>query len=251
MFYELNKLGFDDWNDALDAYLEYKKDNVSCKFNNWYTLKTKTKRINEKIKRVNYNKSSKYTTSQPVKKSSTDELKNISKAEEEILNMLDNLNLDFKISKTPVDDISYSEKVVKEAEQLARRAHAGQIRANGDPYIKHIEEVVNIIKSNENSNTAEALIVGWLHDVVSTTSYTREYLLEQRWVTNRMMASIDALKIGSFESYEEYVMRLQENELSWVVKLAKLMSIIEADPTLEERLEIESICQFLEEDDLL
>lgn len=250
MFYELKKLGHCDWNDALDEYLQYKKDNVSCTFNNWYTVKTKTKSINEKIKRVNYNKSSKYTTSQPVKKSSINELKNITKAEEEILNMLDNLNLDFKISKTPVDE-SYSEKVVKEAEQLARRAHAGQIRANGDPYIKHIEEVVSIIKSNENSNTAEALIVGWLHDVVSTTSYTREYLLEQRWMTNRMMISIDCLQIGFFESYEEYVMRLQENELSWVVKLAKLMAIIEADPTLEERLEIESICQFLEEDDLL
>jgi len=247
--YSIKKLGYDDWNDALDAFLEYKtrdveKNNLS--FDEWYSFKTRIKKINEKIKNGEASSNVNKHIKKDIKKHS-DDSENLTLAENEILEMLNNLNLDVSISPRYKEE-SYSERICREAEELARRAHIGQTRHNGNPYIHHIEDVVNIIKSNSNSNTAEAIIVAWLHDVISATSYTSEFLLEQSWVTKRMLNAIEEIEIGYFETYQQYVNRLKENNLAWVVKLAKLMSLMDNNPTQDEQFEIETFCDYLEDE---
>jgi hypothetical protein len=248
--HNLKHLGYDNWNDALDSYLDYKnrnetKNNLS--FDEWYSFKTRVKNINEKIKAGPSSYNSKTEKKKPKKVQPDSE--NLTPAENEILDMLNNLNLDIEMpSVNYTKEESYAERILREAEELSRRAHIGQLRHNGKPYIQHIEDVVRIIKSNGNSNTAEAIIVGWLHDVITTTSYTSDFLLEQPWVTKRMITAIDALEIGYFESYLEYVDRLKRNNLAWVVKLAKLMSLMDNQPTQEEQYEIEKFCDYLEDD---
>ena len=37
MRYELNKLNYDSWNDALDMYLKYKKRKPESNWHAWYT----------------------------------------------------------------------------------------------------------------------------------------------------------------------------------------------------------------------
>jgi hypothetical protein len=243
--YDLKRLGFDNWNDALDSFLQYQKRNEAnnLSFDEWYTFKTRVKSIHQKIKTgSSYNNTIKQNT-----KKIKPESEKFTAAENDIIEMLSNLNLDLSVSHVNKEE-SYAEKILKEAEKLSRRAHIGQTRHNGKPYIQHIEDVVRIIKSNENSNTAEAIIVGWLHDVISTTSYTSEFLLEQPWVTQRMINAIEAIEIGYFETYNEYLDRLKENNLAWLVKLAKLMALMDNDPTKNEQAEIETFCDYLEDD---
>ena len=63
-----------------------------------------------------------------------------------------------------------------------------------------------------------------------------------------MINAIEEIEIGYFETYEQYVNRLKENNLAWVVKLAKLMSLMDNNPTKEEQYEIETFCDYLEDD---
>lgn len=244
--HDLRKLGYDNWNDALDSYLDYKKRNKTknnLSFDEWYSFKTRVKNIHQKIKNEStYNSS---TPKKNIKKSEHDS-KNITQAESEIIDMLNNLNLNTQFIPDHKEE-SYADRILREAEELSRRAHIGQKRPNGSPYINHVEDVVRIIKSNENSNTAEAIIVGWLHDIISTTSYTSEFLEQQPWVTKRMVNAIEEIEIGYFESYDEYVNRLKRNNLAWLVKLAKLMALMENNPTIDEQKEIELFCDYLEE----
>ena len=51
--HDLRKLGYDNWNDALDSYLDYKKRNKTknnLSFDEWYSFKTRVKNIHQKIK---------------------------------------------------------------------------------------------------------------------------------------------------------------------------------------------------------
>ena len=50
--------------------------------------------------------------------------------------------------------------LVKKAEEIARKAHAGQVDKSGRSYIGHIERVANRVTSDE------AKCVAWLHDVL-------------------------------------------------------------------------------------
>ncbi len=70
----------------------------------------------------------------------------------------------------PSDDISMIEK----AYQIASRAHEGQIRKSGEPYIVHPLNVAIILACLEMDK--ETLIAGILHDVVEDTIMTEEDL---------------------------------------------------------------------------
>jgi (p)ppGpp synthase/HD superfamily hydrolase len=60
------------------------------------------------------------------------------------------------------------------AETIAREAHAGQTDQAGAPYIEHVARVAGSL--DHFSDRA----VGWLHDVVEDTAWTRE----QCWTTS-------------------------------------------------------------------
>ena len=73
----------------------------------------------------------------------------------------------------PSDDISLIEK----AYDVARRAHEGQLRKSGEPYIIHPLYVAIILAGLEMDK--ETIIAGILHDVVEDTVLTREQIAEQ------------------------------------------------------------------------
>ena len=242
-YYNLEKIAFKNWNEALDQFLKYKSRNPQGSFDDWYNVLKKTHHITNKIKKTDYGEHKKISSidEQIINEAFTE-------AEHEIIKMLENLEVDVEISHGTESYSSNVKRAIKEAECFARRAHAGQYRENGEPYIRHIENVVNIIISNPNSNTPEAIIVAWLHDVINKTPYNHEHLLQFPWFTTRMLVSIEELELGFFESYGEYVERLKLNNLAWVIKLGKLMSLIDDNPSHEEQIEIEKICDFLEDE---
>ena len=73
----------------------------------------------------------------------------------------------------PSDDISLIEK----GYEVARKAHEGQKRKSGEPYIIHPLYVALILADQELDK--ETITAGLLHDVVEDTIMTREEIEEQ------------------------------------------------------------------------
>ncbi|MBM7644687.1 GTP pyrophosphokinase [Scopulibacillus daqui] len=65
---------------------------------------------------------------------------------------------------------------IKQAYDYAERAHDGQFRKSGEPYINHPVEVANILVNLQMDPTT--VIAGLLHDVVEDTSVTLEDIQE-------------------------------------------------------------------------
>lgn len=67
--------------------------------------------------------------------------------------------------------------VAAQARAFAMRAHGDQ-RYGNEPYVVHLDEVVEILKT-EPTLDAEVLAIGYLHDVVEDTSVTLAELAER------------------------------------------------------------------------
>ena len=72
----------------------------------------------------------------------------------------------------PSDDLS----MIEEAYDLASKAHEGQFRKSGEPYIIHPLEVACILADLELD--IESIVAGILHDVIEDTDYTFEEIAE-------------------------------------------------------------------------
>ena len=106
------------------------------------------------------------------------------------------------------------EEMVRAADEIAERAHAGQVDKAGDPYISHPRAVAAQL------DTPEARTVGLLHDVVEDTEITLEDLEEifPREVTD----AVALMTHPEGMPYLDYVRRLSKNPLAREVKLADL-----------------------------
>ena len=60
--------------------------------------------------------------------------------------------------------MKYTEKLYREAEEVATLAHMGQKYGKIFPYTKHLRDVVEILKSH--GYAGPYIIAGWLHDVI-------------------------------------------------------------------------------------
>ncbi len=73
----------------------------------------------------------------------------------------------------PSDDIS----MITKAYEVAKKAHEGQVRKSGEPYIIHPLNVAIILAELELDK--ETVIAGLLHDVIEDTIMTEEDLIQQ------------------------------------------------------------------------
>jgi len=67
--------------------------------------------------------------------------------------------------------------VITRAYQLAQKAHEGQVRKSGVPYIMHPIAVAGILANLHMD--AVTIAAGFLHDVVEDTEITLDHLREQ------------------------------------------------------------------------
>ena len=105
---------------------------------------------------------------------------------------------------------------VKDAEKLAREAHAGQFRNDGiTPYIVHPEAVANSMGSDDEQ------IIAWLHDVVEDTHIEMKDLMLLN-IPFEIMRPINSLTRKDDESYLDYILRVKEDKVAIRVKLADM-----------------------------
>jgi (p)ppGpp synthase/HD superfamily hydrolase len=128
-------------------------------------------------------------------------------------------------------------KLVNLAHEIATRAHAGQTRKNGVPYITHAEAVATIIDQDFYTLMpySEAARNNWvpmknyiimaalLHDTFEDTDITEEDLVKAGFpiIVIEMVRNVTKLP---GETYFDFIMRLQETGHigSKMVKLADL-----------------------------
>jgi len=100
--------------------------------------------------------------------------------------------------------------------EIAISAHDGQLDTNNDrPYIEHPFRVMNA------GHTLQEKIVGILHDVVEDTPWTLEQLTEEGF-SKEIVDGVDAMSRRDSETYDEYILRLQDNLIAVRVKLNDL-----------------------------
>ncbi len=111
------------------------------------------------------------------------------------------------------------------AERIARQAHAGQFRRDGvTPYIVHPEAVASRVFKPEEKATA------WLHDVLEDTHMTKQDLLDAGIPENVVEAVVIMTKTEGV-SYSDYLVKVKENPIARVVKIADMNSNLADTPT--------------------
>ena len=110
--------------------------------------------------------------------------------------------------------MSYSIDVAA-AKALATKAHEGQIDKAGLPYITHPERVASRL------TTAEAQVVGWLHDTVEDTPITLRDI--EATFGPETAAAVDAISRRDGEPWSDYLDRVAANPMARQVKISDLI----------------------------
>lgn len=105
--------------------------------------------------------------------------------------------------------------MVRVAELIATRAHAGQTDKSGSAYITHPARVVARL------HTRREQMTGWLHDVVEDTDTTLADLTEAG-LPAEVVAAVDALTRRPGEDPDTYYGRVATDPLAVAVKHADL-----------------------------
>lgn len=115
------------------------------------------------------------------------------------------------------------------AEEIARKAHDGQFRRDGiTPYVTHPGRVAKRVSGNED---AEA--VAWLHDILEDTSETEASLLAAG-IPEHVVAAVRLLTKEEGVVYEDYLARINKNELARAVKIQDILDNLSDGPSKKQ-----------------
>lgn len=126
-------------------------------------------------------------------------------------------------------------QLVQVAEEIARRAHEGQVDKAGAPYIEHprrVAERASILAGPDLREAAAA--AAWLHDVVEDTPLTLEELAVAG-IPARVLEAVELVTKVDGQAPEQYFARIRENPVARAVKLADLID--NTDPARVRKLD--------------
>jgi (p)ppGpp synthase/HD superfamily hydrolase len=131
--------------------------------------------------------------------------------------------------------------LLKNAELFAKSKHSGKLKKSGITYSKHLEDVVNRLKSLGVSNE-EVLCTGWLHDILEDTDTSFDELFEKfgrrisvltlSLTKNKFVIDVDddstlsltkKKTLSKKQRQKEYGIKLNQSEID--AKLIKLCDI--------------------------
>ncbi|ETS93540.1 bifunctional (p)ppGpp synthetase/guanosine-3',5'-bis(diphosphate) 3'-pyrophosphohydrolase [Veillonella sp. AS16] len=113
-------------------------------------------------------------------------------------------------------------KFVMKAFELADKAHEGQFRASGEPYIMHPLAVANILAHLQIDHVT--LMAALMHDVVEDTSYTKEDV-EELFGSEVAFLVDGVTKLNQFQ-YETKEDRQMENYRKMILAMAKDVRVV-------------------------
>ena len=107
------------------------------------------------------------------------------------------------------------DKLLDRAILIAAKSHLGQVGRDGEPYVLHP------IRMMIQAKTGEEKTVAVLHDVIEKTSVDITYLREAGF-SDKIIQAIDSLTRRDSESYDEYIDRVEKNDLAIKIKIIDL-----------------------------
>lgn len=114
---------------------------------------------------------------------------------------------------------------IETAIALASHHHKGQVDKSGMPYILHpltvMQYVEEFVSSSDEDLLMDARIVAILHDLLEDTVVT-EVTLRYYCFEPQVIQAVVALTRSKEETYRDYIIRVSENPLATMVKLADL-----------------------------
>ena len=110
----------------------------------------------------------------------------------------------------------------REALVFAAKAHAGQKRRNGSPYIIHPIRVSQEVKDEVEK------VVALLHDVLEDTPCTESDLAH---FGDEVVDAVKAITHRKGESYADYIVRVKANKIATAVKIADISDNLSDSPS--------------------
>lgn len=137
------------------------------------------------------------------------------------------------------------DNMIEVAQKLATKVHKGQTRWGGEPFIVHPKGVVDKLQAMQlypdfsgfersHFEKRDFYIVGWLHDVVEDTSTTLGDLLDLGF-DYHIVQAVDAITRRDGEDYREYILRVRDNHIAKVVKVADIEHNLESFDTKKNK----------------
>lgn len=123
------------------------------------------------------------------------------------------------------------------APQVAARAHQGQRRKDGTPYIAHPVRVALRVTeqySGRGWDWYRAQITAFLHDVVEDTDITIEELRELGF-DEVVLAALERVTKRPGEKYSDFILRIRGDGMSDVSLLAIAVKLADIDDNLEDQ----------------
>lgn len=108
---------------------------------------------------------------------------------------------------------------VQVAQEIASRAHAGQLDKSGVEYIAHPERVAAGVRADGGDDAAVA--TAWLHDVLEDSEVT-EADLEAAGIPDSVIEAVRAVTKVAGERLEDYCTRVRGNPTGLLVKRADI-----------------------------
>lgn len=102
------------------------------------------------------------------------------------------------------------------AKRICLRVHEGQFDKAGEAYYKHPFAIAEMVDDDK------AKQVAYLHDAVEDSEIGIEYLIEQGFDEDVVMA-IEAISKRPEENYDDYIKRVKLNKLASSVKIKDMM----------------------------
>jgi (p)ppGpp synthase/HD superfamily hydrolase len=113
-----------------------------------------------------------------------------------------------------------------EAEELARTAHAGQVGADGSPFVEHPLRVARAVAEAIQDETA--MVVAVLHDAIEKGVLTWEHLAGLD-AGDEVLSAVDALTQRPDEVVADYLDRCRANPIARQVKRFDLLDKLRPD----------------------
>jgi (p)ppGpp synthase/HD superfamily hydrolase len=122
-----------------------------------------------------------------------------------------------------------SKSLSEQAEEIARRAHAGQFRRDGlTPYIIHPAGVVAKVGDCETRRA-----VAWLHDVLEDTAETPASLAAAG-MPSEVIDAVLCLTRQPEVSYDDYLTGVCRNPVARAVKVADMLHNLSDHPSTKQ-----------------